>query len=435
MTSRGLRLLLALAITGVVLLLALRSPASEETSTRVVASSPAGPPLPLAGLIETARGIEQFERRVAEDPRDFLSLTILGQLHLRDGREKAQLASFRKAEQAFSRALALNPQHQPARTLLASAYVSQHQFAEALQIVKPLVEQSPGNIEALAVLADVYLETGQYPQGEDAVRRLTMKAGALPAVLARRAQVAELYGRSGEAAQLLQTAAETSRRDAEPPGETAWYEARIGDVYLHGGCLAESERHFMRALQLLDSLPIALTGVAEVRVAQGRLQEAADLYARAVAVAPEPRRLFALGAVEERVGRVAEAARRYEQGESVARGDGEHAAYFRDLSAFYAERLGKAADALGFAQKDFALRQDVRAYDMLAWALFRNTRVDEAASMIEGALKLGTRDPGFSYHAGMIYEALGQMEKARGHLAQALQMSPQGQSSSDCRLH
>lgn len=399
----------------------------------------------LSGL-DTDKGIRQFETRVKEDPRDFLSLTILGQLHLRKGREKGDLAQFRHAEESFRGALQLNPNHVPASALLASAYASQHKFSEALQVARELYDGWPASLDALATLADAYLETGQYKEGEAAVKTLTDKAGDIPPILARRARLAELKGRTAEAVALLERAATRTRQDADPAQEIAWYEARLGDVYFHSGCLAESEKHFTTALQLFDTYPIVLSGLADVRVAQGRLQEAADLYRRSVAESPEPRRLFGLGAVEETLGRTDEARRRYEQGEEIARRDVNQAAYYRELAVFYADRLGKSAEALELAQKDLAIRKDVKGYDTLAWALFRNQRFEEAAAAIGEAMKLGTRDPGFYYHAGMIYDALGHTDKSRRYLEQARQMSPQGQRaptkrdgsatvSTTCNLH
>ena len=146
------------------------------------------------------------------------------------------------------------------------------------------------------------------------MQTLAKKAGELPAVLARRAQLAELKGQTGPAVTLLQRAVESMRRDAEPAPEIAWFEARLGDVYYHTGCLAESERHFDAALRSTSRYPLGLAGLGDIRAAQGRLEDARDLYARAVAESPQPRRLFDLGAIEERLGNGAAAAERYAAG-------------------------------------------------------------------------------------------------------------------------
>ena len=398
--------------------------ASEGPSANALAASDA---LLVLSTPDTDKGIAQFETRVKEDPRDFLSLTVLGQLYSRRGRDRLDLASFAQAEAAFNHALQLNAEHAAARAGLAAAYSSQHKFREALTVARELYERSPNSLDALATVSDAYIETGQYKEGEEALQTLSNKAGELPAVLARRAQLAELKGQTGPAVTLLQRAVESMRRDADPAPEIAWFEARLGDVYYHTGCLAESERHFEAALRLNAAYPLGLSGLGDIRAAQGRLDEARDLYARAVAESPQPRRLFDLGAIEERLGNGAAAAERYAQGEALVKKAGENqAAYYRELSIFYAERLGKAPEALDLAQKDLALRHDVRSYDVLAWALYRNRRYDEAKTAIAEAMKLGTRDPDFFYHAGMIYDALGDRAAAAKYLEEAVRIRPRG---------
>jgi tetratricopeptide (TPR) repeat protein len=396
-------------------------------------SPPASPPTRAGDSLlamlapDTEKGIAQFETRVKEDPRDFLSFTILGQLYARRGRDHGDLASFGLAEAAFNQALRLNADHVAARAGLAAAYASQHRFQEALDAARDVYARSPNSLDALATVSDAHFEIGQYAEGEKALETLSAKAGELPAVLARRAMVAELKGQTGPAVTLLKRAVDSMRRDAQPAPEIAWYEARLGDIYYHAGCLADAERHFDASLSLYPTYPLGLAGLGDIRAGQGRLEDARDLYVRAVTDSPQPRRLFDLGLIEERLGNPSEAAKRYEQAETIVQTAGDRkTAYYRELAVFYAERLGKAADALEFAQKDLALRKDVRAYDVLAWALFRNKRLDEAKAAMAEALKLGTRDPDFFYHAGMIHDALGDREKASQYLEEAARISPRG---------
>jgi Flp pilus assembly protein TadD len=53
-------------------------------------------------------------------------------------------------------------------------------------------------------------------------------------------------------------------------------------------------------------------------------------------------------------------------------------------------------------------------------------------------MKYGTQDPDFYYHAGMIYEALGEKTKAQAAFDRALQLRPrapiQGAAPQPCRL-
>ena len=293
----------------------------EQPATSATAGAPTLYKDDLLGVsrLDTDKGIAQFENRVKEDPRDFISLTILGQLYSRRGRDKSDLADFARAEQAFHRALQLNPDHANAKSALAGAYASQHKFSEALAVARELYETNPASLDALATMTDALVETGQYQEGEAALGKLTEKIGEMPAILARRAQLAELKGQTGPAVTLLQRGVESMRRTADPAPEIAWFEARLGDVYYHAGCLAESERHFDAALSLYRTYPLGLAGLGDIRAAQGRLADARDLYARAIAESPTPRRLFDLGTLEERLGNADAAAARYAAGEDIVK--------------------------------------------------------------------------------------------------------------------
>jgi tetratricopeptide (TPR) repeat protein len=389
--------------------------------------------------LDTEAGIRQFETRVREDPRDFLSLTILGQLYARRARDVGNVSDLKRAEEAFRHALRLKADHTAAAAHLAAAYVAQHRFGEALTLVQDIEKQSPGGLDVLAMRFDIAMETGRYREAEDALGILEQRAANDYAILARRAQMAELKGRTAQAVTLLRRAAENMEQAAESGSEIAWFRSRLGDLYFHTGCLSEAEEQFQLAVKLASRYPLALTGLADVRAFQGRLQEAADLYRSALAAAPSPRRLFALAAVEERLNLMADATRHRQEGEAMARDlSGVPVAFYRDLAIFYADQAGRAAEALDHAQKDLAVRQDVRAYDTLAWALYRNRRFDEAEAASAEALKLGTRDPDFLYHAGMIHQARGDEARARAAFDEALALRPRstegGKTSGSCRL-
>ena len=62
--------------------------------------------------------------------------------------------------------------------------------------------------------------------------------------------------------------------------------------------------------------------------------------------------------------------------------------------------------------------------DALAWALYANGRYREAAAASEQALRLGTRNALFLFHAGMIRLRLGDRSAARALLREAFEVNP-----------
>jgi hypothetical protein len=65
----------------------------------------------------------------------------------------------------------------------------------------------------------------------------------------------------------------------------------------------------------------------------------------------------------------------------------------RELALYYTARGKRAALALEIAQKESARRQDVYTMASLAVALFANRQKEEARSVMEYVLAVGTRDP------------------------------------------
>jgi Flp pilus assembly protein TadD len=66
----------------------------------------------------------------------------------------------------------------------------------------------------------------------------------------------------------------------------------------------------------------------------------------------------------------------------------------------------------------------VRSADALGWALTRAGSPGEGLAYAERALRLGSRDPLFLYHAGIAARAAGEVELARDHLSRALATNP-----------
>jgi tetratricopeptide (TPR) repeat protein len=95
----------------------------------------------------------------------------------------------------------------------------------------------------------------------------------------------------------------------------------------------------------------------------------------------------------------------------------------RNLAMAYADRDRKVDRAVALVEGELRGRRDIYTYDALAWALYKNKKFEEAARAKEKALELGTPEPAFYYHAGMIERALGETDQARKHLQRALELN------------
>ena len=82
------------------------------------------------------------------------------------------------------------------------------------------------------------------------------------------------------------------------------------------------------------------------------------------------------------------------------------------------------ATVLAKAREEVRTRRDIYAWDLLAWALYRLGKIDEAGDASARALALHTRDASLYFHAGMIAAAAGDTALARRRMQEALEINP-----------
>jgi tetratricopeptide (TPR) repeat protein len=364
--------------------------------------------------------IASYREKVEREPKDFASYALLAQLYVRKAREQGDYASYDRAEAAARKAVELNPEHAPGQANLAVALCAQHRFREGLDLARQQQRKDATQIGLLLLIGDAHLELGEYAEAEDAYLALQKKDPFAP-VWSRKARLAELKGKPGEALKLMQQAVEEEEPTCVSKESMAWYPFRMGEIHFHMGQLDKAAAQYEEALKLHPRYPMALAFLGRVRAAQGKTDEAIRLYTQAVGINADLSMLAELGDLYARAGKDFLAKLNHDKLVQTAQGK---SVYARELSLFYANHDRDLGDALELAQQDLKVRRDIYAHDTLAWALYKNARCDEAAKAATEALKLGTQDAVLLYHAGMIHHRLGNREKARGYLEQALRVNP-----------
>jgi tetratricopeptide (TPR) repeat protein len=422
MTTRDtVRLLLvALAVgvpPGLVLLLRPAPPAQAGPSIPV---RPDEPYQQQKYVLSTEQVVQLFQERVQSDPADFLSYASLGHTYLRLARESGDLTAYDRADAAFRRVLELRPGDFSGLAGRALVLNAQHQFAASLRLSEQLYRDNPEAPELLYAIGDSYLELGNYHEAEESYRNLRNQAAGTP-LYSREARLAELRGQTAEALRLMEQAARVELEASITGRERAWYEFRLGEMHFNAGHLQDASRRLEACLAINPRYPLALAYLAKVRAAQGQNDEALDLYRRAVGAGANLAVLADRGDLAARVGNDFLAQLNYDQLEKTAAGK---PVYDRELALYYADHDRNLPRAVELAERDLTARQDVYAHDTLAWALCKNKRFAEAAREMDKALKLGTQDAGLFYHAGMIQHGLGDVNRARAYLEQALALNP-----------
>jgi tetratricopeptide (TPR) repeat protein len=388
------------------------APASISIGLEGPASAP--------GMKTTNEMIEFWQARFERDPRDFISLTFLGEAFIRKARETGDVSEYERADATLRKALELHPNYEVAQAYLSVVQYVKHDFQGALDLANQVYAAHPNAIQALATMGDAQLELGRYAEAESTYEQLNQKRPSAP-VYTRLARLAWLHGQPTKALNWMQQAVDDSDEMGLSGENSAWYHFQLGELYFNTGQLEQADAQYAIALKAFDNYYLALAGRGKVRAAQGDYSDAITFYEQAVRIIPQPDLLSALGDLYTLTGDSVKAKQEYDTVEFIGKLQAiNKVIYNRQLALFYTNHNLNLEKSLDMAQKELENRKDIYAYDTYAWALYKNKRYSEAAEMMKYAMELGTRDAMLYYHTGMIYRALGEDDRSAQMLSQAL---------------
>jgi tetratricopeptide (TPR) repeat protein len=368
--------------------------------------------------------ILRYQRLLQHNPGDAKTYYRLGDAYIQQARERGDVTYFTLAEQALRKALDIAPHQSGAVRHLAYVLYSRHAFQEAAVHAAKAVALDPADSHAYGILGDAYQEVGKYEQAREAYQQMIALQGDLYAY-SRLSGLKSLRGDPQGAIADLERAIREGVASGRPREAIAWAQWQLGSEYFAIGDLQAAEAQYRDALHTYPNYYRALAGLGQVRAAQKRYPEAVDCYQQALAVIPLPEYAAALGDVYLQSGRPEEATKQYALVEYIGQLNTlNQVLYNRELASFYADHDVKLEKALELARKELEVRQDIYAYDVLAWALYKNGHTQEALAPMTEALKLGTKDARLFFHAAMIYHRLGETDRARAYLQRALSTNP-----------
>lgn len=398
----------------------------------VVVDLPAGDLLPrtevapIGGVdvADTDRRIAFWQERLRTTPRSEQAWIYLGDLLDLKGRQTGDVGQFVAANDAYQAAISIAPRSSDAHAGAARMMITLHDFAGALAEATTTLEIDSSSDGALAVLFDASIELGDMDNAEQALELLTQRVTD-PSITVRQARLAYVRGDTATAAALAVEAATDSAGQGDPPASVALFEFTAGEYSMLAGDPDSADSHYGAALRALPGYPLAVAGQGRAAFAHGDLEAAIGHYESAIAALPRPDLLAFLGDLHALTGNTAAAEEQYETVEFIASmaTDGGRV-YDREYALFLADHGRDTATSLRLAQAEIEQRQDVFAYDTLAWALHAVGREADALDAAHQALAFGTVDARLLVHAGLIELANGLDEEGTAHLEQAMALRP-----------
>lgn len=374
------------------------------------------------GRLPLAERIAFWTDRVRAHPDDFLSLVQLATVHAERARATADLTAYDQALRLIERAIAVVPAYPPTIRARAAVRFATHDFAGAAADATTVLASAPADAAALGVLGDARLELGQIDEARAAYDRLARVAPG-PWLDVRRARLAYAVGDPRGALDLARRARAAAVRD--DPADAPFYAYAEGEFARLAGDAPGARTGFAAALAARPNDLGALVGLARIDAFEGQTAAAIAGLERAAAIAPQPETLALLGDLRALTGDRAAPARQYATVRLTGTlGALDGVVYDRQLLLFELDHESATPAVLAGAQAALVARADAAGHDLVAWALHRLGRSDEAALESDAARASGIVDARILYHAGAIAVARGDVAGGRALVRQALDLGP-----------
>jgi tetratricopeptide (TPR) repeat protein len=378
--------------------------------------------------------IKSLQAGVKRYPEDHAGYAALGAAYLQKGRETADAADYELAKGALEQSLDLvsnDPSAAFATTQMAVLCMVEHRFEDALAWARKALALGSGDPSPWAIAGDALADMGDYKGASEAYAHLTSTYGSEDEKLAysyqrdsRMSFLRFVAGDTQGAIQLMRSAVRTAIETHMPTENIAWSQYQLGEELFLAGETNVAENAYLASLENCPGYYRALAGLAKVRVSQGRYLDGVKLYNQAIAKVPYPEYAAALGDIYRHLGQLDDAKKQYDLVEFIAYlSQINRQIHNRDLALFYADHDVKLSESLALARNELEVRRDVYTWDVLAWSSLKNEKLLEASEAISHALEQGTKDAQLFFHAGMIYEELGDSLKAQEYLRRALEMN------------
>jgi tetratricopeptide (TPR) repeat protein len=380
------------------------------------ADTPSGP----AAGADTAELIAGLRETVRADVTNAEAAVALGDAYYQRSRETGDGRNYARAERAYAVALAAEPANAAALAGRATIALADHRFADGLALARRAHRVQPQLVAPYAALVDGLIETGRYGEAARALERMV---GAKPnlAAYSRISYFRELHGDLEGAARALRLAISAGAGTVEG---AAYVRSLLGDLEASRGRYAAARRAYGEALAVSPGYGGAVAGLALLRAGRDELGPAIATLRRELGDPPSPDALTELGELEQAAGRLGAARRHYAQaGRIEAQGLAQGSGYDAGVTLNEAEH-GDSALAVEYGRRAWRSAPSVSSADGFSWALYRDGRIEAAARMSAEAMRLGSGDPSFLYHAGMIARAAGESARARRLLSTLLDVAP-----------
>jgi len=309
-------------------------------------------------------------------------------------------------------------------TLKAMIYLSQHHFADGLELAQKGKAINPYNAFVYGLSVDGNVEMGNYKAAvEDADKMISIRPDIRS--YARVSYLREIYGDYPGAIDAMKMAV-----DAGFPGDeaTEWSRVQLGHLYENVGDMFSAEMHYTIAIQERPGYAYAVAGLGRVAAAKKDYKKAIEYYRQADSLVTDFSIKEGLADVYREMGEIKKANDLQEKiigemnKEAQSGQNNVNIGHYVDKELAYAYlKINDHDNALKHGLLEYNRRPDnIDVNECVAWVYYCKGDYEKAVDYIKAALKTNCKNPTLLCRAGLIYAKVGEKPLARVTLQEAL---------------
>ena len=368
--------------------------------------------------------VDVLVRKLEKKPNDVKSLLALTALYIQESRNTGNLNYYNDAAlKCINKVLETDQKNFEALTFKATILLSQHRFADGLAIAKQVQQLYPHNAYVYGLLVDGYVESGLYKEALEAAGKM-ISIRPDNRSYSRIAYLREIHGDIPGAIEAMKMAVDAGAAGDE---NAEWSRVQLGKLFEKTGDREQAKMQYTIAADNRKNYPYALAGLARIAVEEKKFNEALTLYIQADSLIPDHlfkegiAEVYTLMGQEKQAKSIANDI--MQQMKKISAGDKGQNEDHEMAHAYMG--VNNHEKALEYALKEYNRRpENIEVNETVAIVYYKNAEYAKALPYIEAALRTNCKNPELLCYAGLINAKIGNKEKAKEFLTEALKNNP-----------
>ncbi len=383
----------------------------------------------LAGeWLNTKKAIEGLLATIEQNPEDYKAMLALSQAYIQEGRTTGDHGYYDKAAiELLDEVIKNEPQNFEALCSKATVLLSQHHFAEGLDLAKIALPINPNSAFIYGILCDANLELGNYDEAVKMADKMNVTRPDIRSY-ARVSYLREIYGDFPGAITAMKLAVEAGYPGLE---QSEWTRCVLAHLYENTASLDSAEYEYRIALRNRPDYAFAIAGLGRIAKAKGNYKEAITYYEKAknmiveFSFSDELTNLYRLDNQKAKADKNAEDVINLLGPNEGDESDTGHGHYADKELAYAYIKINNLEKALKHATTEYDRRpNNIDVCETLAWVNYKLNDFKTANILINKALKTNCKNPTLLYRAGLIKIKANEVEKGKALIKQALETNP-----------